>query len=542
MKNINRDYLVIVDARTAKITPPKDMKFYITDENTSNIFFKLVFEDYNDKDITSLINNKVPQKYDIYSLTLRVVKPNFETVTMDAHKLNEDDPCLFVADLTNEFINVSGICECELFIDAHIEKDGVPIIERSTTDSFTYEVKESVFFNLDEILDYHQIYIENIATKDYVDGVVSGNVSMSRYATAEQLETKANVEHVHEDYVSKEELEIELERIDTVKIDLDNFSASNSISVNRKKFTPIGKYSSAIGDNVIATGDGSHAEGSNTQARGKGAHAEGLNTKASGYFSHVEGCNTTANAEYQHVQGKYNLFDSENQYAHIVGNGLVNDEGVITRSNAHTLDWNGNAWFAGNVHIGADNLILATKDYVDDKISKIVINGGGSNPDNPGGDIIVDCDCEPHDPYDDTEIRNNITSLNSSVTALSDSLASKANKKIAADKYEGISSISLGSVDLNSENRKYINVLNPSSNLSIQLPYIADVDFAEIHMFIMPMSNDTEVSFNESVAIKYQDKDMMPETLEANNAYEYIFTYINCNDSYLWLVGAIVYE
>lgn len=537
MKNINRDYLVIVDARTAKITPPKDMKFYITDENTSNIFFQLVFEDYNDKDITSLINDKVPQKYDIYSLTLRVVKPNLETAVMEIYPLNQDDPCFFVADLTNEFINVSGICECELFIDAHIEKDGVPITERSTTDSFTYEVKESVFFNLDEILDYHQIAIENIATKDYVDGVVSGNVSMSRYATTEQLNNKANVEHVHEDYVSKEELETELERIDKVKIDLYDFSASNSISVNRKKFSPIGHFSSAIGDETVASGDCSHAEGYRTQARGKGAHAEGLNTKASGLFSHVEGSNTTANAECQHVQGKYNVFDSENQYAHIVGNGKEN-----APSNAHTLDWNGNAWFAGNVYIGADNLILATKDYVDDKISKIVISGSGSNPDNPGGDIIVDCNCNPHEPYDDTELRNNITSLNSSVTALSNSLDNKANKKIAADNYERISSISLGNVGLNSENRKYINVLNPSSNLSIQLPYIADVDFAEIHMFIMPMSNDTEVSFSESVAIKYQDKDMIPETLEANNAYEYIFTYINCNDSYLWLVGAIVYE
>lgn len=537
MKNINRDYLVIVDARTAKITPPKDMKFYITDENTSNIFFQLVFEDYNDKDITSLINDKVPQRYDIYSLTLRVVKPNYETAVMEIYPLNQDDPCFFVADLTEEFINVSGICECELFIDAHIIKDDMPTIERSTTDVFEYEVKESVFFNVDEILDYHQIAIENIATKDYVDGVVSGNVSMSRYVTAEQLETKANVEHVHEDYVSKEELETELERIDKVKIDLYDFEASNSISVNRKKYTPIGKYSSAIGDETVASGDCSHAEGYRTQARGKGAHAEGLNTKASGLFSHAEGSNTTANAECQHVQGKYNVFDSENQYAHIVGNGKEN-----APSNAHTLDWNGNAWFAGNVYIGADNLILATKDYVDDKISKIVISGSGSNPDNPGGDIIVDCNCNPHEPYDDTELRNNITSLNSSVTALSNSLDNKANKKIAADNYERISSISLGNVGLNSENRKYINVLNPSSNLSIQLPYIADVDFAEIHMFIMPMSNDTEVSFSESVAIKYQDKDMIPETLEANNAYEYIFTYINCNDSYLWLVGAIVYE
>ena len=32
-------------------------------------------------------------------------------------------------------------------------------------------------------------------------------------------------------------------------------------------------------------------------------------------------------------------------YAHIVGNGINADY----RSNAHTLDWDGNAWFAGNV-------------------------------------------------------------------------------------------------------------------------------------------------------------------------------------------------
>jgi hypothetical protein len=38
--------------------------------------------------------------------------------------------------------------------------------------------------------------------------------------------------------------------------------------------------------------------------------------------------------------------------AHIVGNGTtetVDGETVVTRSNAHTLDWNGNAWYAGEV-------------------------------------------------------------------------------------------------------------------------------------------------------------------------------------------------
>ena len=38
-----------------------------------------------------------------------------------------------------------------------------------------------------------------------------------------------------------------------------------------------------------------------------------------------------------------------NTYAHIVGNGTAES----TRSNAHTLDWSGNAWFAGEVYVGS---------------------------------------------------------------------------------------------------------------------------------------------------------------------------------------------
>ena len=35
-------------------------------------------------------------------------------------------------------------------------------------------------------------------------------------------------------------------------------------------------------------------------------------------------------------------------YAHIIGNGTSEED----RSNAHTLDWDGNAWFAGEVYVG----------------------------------------------------------------------------------------------------------------------------------------------------------------------------------------------
>ena len=54
------------------------------------------------------------------------------------------------------------------------------------------------------------------------------------------------------------------------------------------------------------------------------------------------------------VQGKYNILDrkSPNTYAHIVGNGTSD----TSRSNAYTLDWQGNGTFAGTVSsaTGAD--------------------------------------------------------------------------------------------------------------------------------------------------------------------------------------------
>ena len=103
------------------------------------------------------------------------------------------------------------------------------------------------------------------------------------------------------------------------------------------------------GSNTVAFGEGSHAEGSSTTASGNYSHAEGWDVIASGTGSHAEGYGTKASSGFQHVQGKHNIEDSYANYAHIVGNG--NDDSV--RSNAHTLDWSGNAWFAGDVYVGS---------------------------------------------------------------------------------------------------------------------------------------------------------------------------------------------
>jgi hypothetical protein len=116
--------------------------------------------------------------------------------------------------------------------------------------------------------------------------------------------------------------------------------------------TASGDYSHAEGSDTTASGIASHAEGANTTASGAYGHAEGSNTTASGMYSHAEGCGTIADSNYQHVQGKWNIVDRHGKYAHIVGNGTISTTST-TPSNAHTLDWEGNAWYQGTVECTA---------------------------------------------------------------------------------------------------------------------------------------------------------------------------------------------
>lgn len=160
-----------------------------------------------------------------------------------------------------------------------------------------------------------------------------------------------------------------------------NWSTASGFSshVEGSETTASGDYSHAEGNETTASGESSHAEGNRTKASGvyshaegmdtealiAGSHAEGWGTTASGDYSHTEGYFTKASSEAQHVQGKYNIEDKDNKYAHIVGNGSNNS----TRSNAHTLDWNGNAWFVGKLTqegTPTDDKDLITKKYFDD--------------------------------------------------------------------------------------------------------------------------------------------------------------------------------
>ena len=133
------------------------------------------------------------------------------------------------------------------------------------------------------------------------------------------------------------------------------------------------QYAHAEGVITTASGNGSHAEGYDTTASGADAHAEGYRTTASGDRSHAEGRCTIASGVYSHAQndftiaassdqtaiGKYNIEDANDVYAFIIGNGTADN----VRSNAFTVDWDGNINFSGKIPVsklswdGNENLV-----------------------------------------------------------------------------------------------------------------------------------------------------------------------------------------
>lgn len=120
-----------------------------------------------------------------------------------------------------------------------------------------------------------------------------------------------------------------------------------------------------------ASGYASHTEGGGCHTTGTAAHAEGIGTTANGRCSHVEGTYTIASGKAQHVEGIANIEDTEDKYIHIAGNGVD----PTNRSNAHTLDWEGNAWYAGSVE--ATSIIMKSSTPGSTKRFRITIDDEG---------------------------------------------------------------------------------------------------------------------------------------------------------------------
>ena len=114
--------------------------------------------------------------------------------------------------------------------------------------------------------------------------------------------------------------------------------------------------------------------------------------KAEGAQVFGQGC--ISSSDWSMTAGKYNANDTNKEYAHVVGNGTSNS----ARSNAYTLDWQGNGTFAGTVSssTGADYAeYFEWKDgnpNNEDRVGYIVcLDGNKIVKANTGDDILGIC-------------------------------------------------------------------------------------------------------------------------------------------------------
>ena len=204
---------------------------------------------------------------------------------------------------------------------------------------------------------YHCLPIEDTSVQDYKKKVrLEGNI--------ENLEYEINDEVTFYDYAGGNFWYLTPHNTNSSIIANIDYDSDGVITITMKeeiKNTFIGEGSFICVLNKPNSGNlfysvGAHSEGYYTKSYGFGSHAEGVSTTAIGYGAHAEGLKTYAYGDYSHVEGKYNIEDTANNYAHILGNGSRSQP-----SNAHTIDWNGNAWFAGDIYIGGTSMDNATK-------------------------------------------------------------------------------------------------------------------------------------------------------------------------------------
>ena len=136
---------------------------------------------------------------------------------------------------------------------------------------------------------------------------------------------------------------------------------------SRDSSQDIGDQSFAEGVLVTASGVISHAEGERTTASGFATHAEGGGTTASGDHSHAQNNNTIATRKSQTAIGEFNIRDTtgadeteRGDYVLIIGNGTS----AQSRSNALTVDWDGNVEIAGSAYDGTTKRLLNSGDIV----------------------------------------------------------------------------------------------------------------------------------------------------------------------------------
>ena len=130
----------------------------------------------------------------------------------------------------------------------------------------------------------------------------------------------------------------------SMSIGYDNAAMGEaSLSVGQKNRIVNGE--STVAGFSFAMGYGNKVTSFCSQAMGSYCEANGSN-------SHAHGTHTIASCNAQTAIGKYNIEDTNDKYAFIIGNGNSN-----TGSNAFTVDWNGNVEFSGNMYCAGGNYL-----------------------------------------------------------------------------------------------------------------------------------------------------------------------------------------
>ena len=161
-------------------------------------------------------------------------------------------------------------------------------------------------------------------------------------------------------------------------------AAGNYSFASGSNVEAIGKFSFAGGtsanqDNITtANGDESFAFGISCIANANASMSVGQFTKTQAVMSQAFGDFTTANGRCQHVTGRYNVIDESpidtshgngaRKYLNIVGNGTTEN----SRSNAYTLDWDGNAWYQGKVESASGVLKLGDTEVTEDQLKALL--------------------------------------------------------------------------------------------------------------------------------------------------------------------------
>lgn len=186
--------------------------------------------------------------------------------------------------------------------------------------------------------EYWQIFAEGVSTDSALSD--SSTNAVQNKVIASELNNKAKKEIYGDTFISFSRKENTTVGIRSVAL---HGEASNTDSVAIGGGVASGAGAVAIGDGSKSTNYYSFSTGQST-ASGIDSFASGYEAAAKGDYSCAQGENTIASGKNQHAFGKYNVEDAENKYVEIVGGGNAS-----VRKNIRTLDWNGNAFYAGTM-------------------------------------------------------------------------------------------------------------------------------------------------------------------------------------------------